>query len=284
MKYARLLTAFYFQPWAIRLDVHRMLGRQLQDHLAKLPKADLDLGPEVDDDEDDESEDHSGASTAMGVTVIPVHGIIGKHLGLMEMLCGGYDLEQLSSDLDDAAEDSNIHTVILDFDSPGGTTIGVSEMADKIKRLGESKTTIAYSSTQCCSAAYWLAAACNEFYAAPSSIIGSIGVYIAAIDSSRAWEQEGFKLKLFRDGALKGIGMDGKEWTPEEDAFLQEIVDRQSVKFKSFVREQRGSVADSTLQGQWFDGDQAVSLGLVDDTAAELRDVVTAAMAAHLLS
>jgi len=283
MKYARLLTAFYFQAWAIRLDVHRMLGRQLQDHLAKLPgsRADLDLG---NDCEEEEEEDRSLPQSSMGVMVIPVHGIIGKHLGLMEMLCGGYDLDTLSRDLDAASEDSNIHTVILDFDSPGGTTIGVREMADKIKALGESKTTIAYTSTQCCSAAYWLASACNEFYAAPSAIVGSIGVYIAAIDASRAWEQEGFKLKLFRDGALKGIGIEGKEWTPEEDAFLQAMVDRNSKAFKGFVRERRAGVADSTLQGQWFDGEQAVSLGLVDDTSPELQNVVTAAMASGMLS
>ena len=287
MKYARLLTALYFMPWAIRPDVHRMLSRKLDEHMAKLSalpsRADLEVGDPDDDDDQGEAFCHNRYETGMGVMMIPVSGVIGKHLSLIEMLCGGYDLDWLSASLDDAMEDDSIHTIVINFDKPGGTTTGLREVSEKIRTLSESKTTIAYTENQCCSAGYYLAAACGEIVAAPSATVGCIGTFIAAIDSSRAWENEGLKLKLFRDGKLKAIGLEGKEWTPDEDAFLQGIVDKVSGQFKGFVRAQRPSVSDETMQGQWFDGEDGLALGLVDDNAPDLQSVITAAVAAGRL-
>jgi protease-4 len=218
----------------------------------------------------------------MGVMLIRVHGIIGRHLGWLEMMCGGYDLDWLNADLDALEADASIHTVIFDFNTPGGIMPGVAEAAARIAALNVA--TIAYTDGECCSAGYYLAAACDEIVSSPSATVGSIGVYIAGIDSSRAWEQEGLKLKLFRDGKLKGIGLDGKEWTPDEDAFLQSRIDKASGLFKGFVRAQRPGVSDETMQGQWFDGDDAAQKGLVDDLSPDLKSVITAAIAAGLLA
>jgi protease-4 len=288
MKFAHLLTAFYFQPWAIRPDAHMLLGRKLHDYLqarnGKMTRADL-LGDE-DEDQDNGDGDDTGArpapESAMGVMLIRVHGIIGRHLGWLEMMCGGYDLDWLNADLDALEADTSIHTVIFDFNTPGGQTSGVAEAAARIAALGVN--TIAYTDGECCSAGYYLASACDEILASPSATVGCIGVYIAGVDSSRAWEQEGLKLKLFRDGKFKALGMDGKEWTADEDAFLQARTDKVSAQFKGFVLAQRPFVSADTMQGQWFDGDDAEDNGLVDDLSPDLQSVITAAVAAGLLA
>lgn len=286
MKFAHLLTAFYFQPWAIRPEVHRELGRQLQSYLKNGSigaRAPIDRRSDMPGDSEDSSEcDREELQAGSGVMVIPIHGIIGKHLDMLETMCGGYDLAWLKEDIDCAMADPSIHTVIFDLNTPGGTATGLIEAADLILELGKVKHTIAFSDVQCCSAGYWLAAACGEILAARSAQIGSIGTYIAAIDDTREWENEGLKLKLFRDGALKGMGLSGKEWTPEEDAFLQGRVDKASAAFKGFVRSRRPGIAETTMQGQWFDGDECQPLRLIDGIAADLDSVITAAIAAGM--
>jgi ClpP class serine protease len=183
------------------------------------------------------------------------------------------DLAQLDPLIEELTHDSRYHTVILDLDSPGGCMIGLEETCELLLTLGETKRLIAYTDFQMCSAAYYLACACDEIYAAPSSCIGSINAYIAAIDSSRAWEMEGFQLKMFRGGELKAIGHPGKAFTAAEEKFLNDSALAAAAQFHAWVRQRRGDIADEALQGQWFAAKAAPS-GLIDDTYPSLSNLI----------
>ena len=120
--------------------------------------------------------------------------------------------------------------------------------------------------------------------------MGSIGVYIALYDYSKMLEEMGIKLELFAAGDYKGLGLPGNPLSDVQRAFLQENVARSYAQFTGFVRAQRGSVAVSTCQGQWFDGEQAVALNLADrcvsglpEILAEIRSALNEAMASASL-
>lgn len=275
MKFANLISKFYYEPWCIRADKHAAMGKLLHDYLTARIQAGDVVGPTWPDGEPviPQMEVHSG------VALIPVFGVLGKHLSFLELMCGGCDYEHISQMIDQAVEDPTIHTLIFNINSPGGMVVGLPELAEKIIAVGQSRHTIAYADVECCSSAQWLAAACNEVYFAPSAIVACIGCYLAAIDDSRAWENEGLRRELFRSGKLKAIGLSGKEFTDDERKFMQDRADRGGEQFRAFIRARRGNVPESAMQGQWLDGDEALAVRLCDGLVNELPALVAAAIA-----
>lgn len=128
------------------------------------------------------------------------------------------------------------------------------------------------------SAAYWYASAHDEIYGATSSMPGSIGVFSALYEFSGLMGKLGIGLHLFRDGALKGMGLFGKSLTDVEAAHIQAGVDKVSAEFKGFVRARRPGIADATMQGQVFDGDEAIAARLLDGHVDDLADLIAAEM------
>ena len=265
MSYARVLSTFYTEPWLLRPDVHASLGHALQQHLRSPPAA-LPM-------ERDRDEERVGIVRHGPVAMIEIHGVIGRHLSLLEHCAGGYDLHYLEQQLHQL-DASDASVVVVGIDSPGGRMPGVPEGAALLARLGQSRRVVAYADGCMCSAAYWLAAGAGEIYAAPSAAIGNIGAYIAAIDDSRAWEMEGLKLELFRSGEKKAIGISGREWTDEDRAYMQAKADRAGAEFRSWVSARRPQVSAAAMDGSWFDGAQALDLGLIDGTALSIYDLV----------
>ena len=167
--FPQIISKVYEQPWLITPAKHRAIQKLLAAHMAGTP---MDM-PEPDDGEEDCCEIQMDGGTA----IIPVHGIIGKHLSMMETMCGGCDLDEVCDMLDMAEQDDTVARVLLDFRTPGGTVTGIPEMARKIANY--SKPTIGFTDSECCSAGYYLASQCGKFYATESSTVGSVGVYMA---------------------------------------------------------------------------------------------------------
>lgn len=75
-----------------------------------------------------------------------------------------------------AYSDDSIETVYLHFNSGGGSVSGsLPEISDLI--LNSSKKTVAIVGDYCCSAAYWIASACDNIYCTTAlSTVGSVGI------------------------------------------------------------------------------------------------------------
>lgn len=217
------------------------------------------------------------ADHARGIAIVRLEGVITKRAP--KMLCGPklVDLTELDNVLDQLAADDAIETVVFDWNSPGGMIIGLTETAERMRELAMEKRLISYTDFQCCSAAYFLATACDEIYAAPSAVIGSIGTYCAGLDDSRAWELEGMELILAKSGNLKAMGHPGKPWTDDERAWLQDKADTAGKEFRDQVTSRRGAIDPAAMQGQWFFAKEAPA-GLIDgfyrDLPALLADLM----------
>lgn len=207
-----------------------------------------------------------GIYTKLGnVAVVKIHGAIDKVLTQFEMDCyGGCDLADVDRALSLAGSDPKIDTIILDIHSPGGSVTGTPETAARVARLRETKEVHAYTATMCCSAAYYIASQADRIVSAPSACVGSIGVYMAIIDQTRQLENEGIAVELIKAGRLKAMGASFKKLTDEERDLLQASVDKIHKEFKAAVTTLR-KVKDEDMQGQWFDGTEAHTKGLVDE-------------------
>ena len=194
--------------------------------------------------------------------VIPIRGVIGRGLSELESLCGACDIKDVEEMLEECERDMSIKTIIIDIDSPGGTSVGVPELANRIKNC--KKSVIAFTASECCSAAYWIGSQAGQgFYATPSSTVGSVGVYIAFPDMSEAYKMEGVRMDVIRAGAMKGAGIPGTSLDAGQREMLQAEVLEIWGDFKAAVKSVREFVEDASMEGQTFSGKKAADAGLV---------------------
>jgi len=289
--FTHIATALLCEPWGIRPEAHHTLASVLHRHMKGdtapsekqilaatprpalgefRPQSDIVVGPC-----DDNGEPLCPQMQRVGpVAIIPVFGTLGRHLSFMSLWCGGCDFSNVEQMAQLAEADPNIETIVFYFRSPGGMVVGCEETAATIAAL--SKTTIAYSDEECCSCAYYLASACDQIIYSPSAIVGNIGVFIAALDDSAQWAEEGIKRELFRSGPLKAAGLEGKAWTDAERKSYQARVDSTFAEFKNFVTANRPAITPEVWDGSWYHGREALALGLADSLSPSLETTLAA--------
>lgn len=237
---------------------------QANAYLERTAKVDLPLGAKLSDFSDMLSAMFGEPATLEvfpPFAIVPVKGVISKNVSELDTLCGACDIEHVEEMLEAAERDASVTTVILVIDSPGGTSVGVPELAARIR--GYSKEVLAFTDNEACSAAYWLGSQAKAFYATPSSTVGSIGCYIAYPDCSKAYEMEGVKMEVIKSGAFKGAGIAGTSLDDGQRAMLQKEVEEIHADFKADVKAVREFADDASMEGQTFSGKNAAEAGLV---------------------
>ena len=213
-----------------------------------------------------------GCGPNADTTIIHIDGVIDKHLSTFEVLCfDATDLNDVDAALNAAAADKECKNILLYLNSPGGSVTGVPETADRIAAIAAKKNVFAFTDGACCSGAYWLAAACDQVFATSSAQLGSIGVYLALLDQTRALEAKGQKVETIKDGKLKAAGASWKTLTDDERAHFQELVDQIGAMFRSAITAKRPDVTSETMQGQAFMGAAARNRGLCDGLLPDLN-------------
>ena len=260
------------EPWAIMPTKLDEIGGLLDRHV----RGDLDLtemGISFEDD-DDGGEPWKGYDLHGSVAVVKCHGVIGKRLGWLEMMCGGCDVDQLVSSLRAAQEDPDVRAIVIDIDSPGGTITGTPEAADAIEEISSEIPVIAFTETMMCSAAYWLGCSASELIVSRSSTVGSIGVIIAGVDDSERWKALGMKSQIFKSGELKDTGRSGNKWRDEHKQFLQDSVNKSFADFRDHVLRHRPGVPADAMTGGWYSGADIKTHHLADGFASTLGSLL----------
>jgi len=197
-----------------------------------------------------------------GIATIPITGVLGQKLSLIEKISGGTDYMDLENAIGQALAQDCIG-IIFEVDSGGGMATGCPELADVIQRVPV--PTVAFTSTMACSAAYWIASACDYVVSTISADTGSIGVIMPWVDSSKLWELDGLQYDpITNEGAsLKGIGY-GPSLTDEQRQSLQRDVNHIAGMFKAHVVSQRPNLNSEVFKAGLYWGNDSLSLGLID--------------------
>jgi protease-4 len=149
---------------------------------------------------------------------------------------------------------------------------GIPELGRKIAAI-VSKETLAFWDSECCSGGMWLAMQCQRAYCTESSSSGSIGVWCAYLDLSRQMAKEGVSVQEFSAGKYKTMGAYWKPLTAEEGDMIQSQVDKIYEQFKEAVQLRR-VIADEFMQGQIFDGPEAIDAGLADGLVESIEEII----------
>jgi capsid assembly protease len=203
-----------------------------------------------------------------GMAVIPVYGVIGRRANILSAIFGGTSVDTLTKKFRAAVADRSLRAIVLDVDSPGGTVDGVDELATEIYNSRKKKKTIAVANGMAASAAYWIAAACDELVVTPSGSVGSIGVFAVHEDLSKLYDAMGVKISLVSAGKYK---TEGNEYGPLGDgarADLQSKVDAYHGMFIKAVARGRGAsqadVRGGFGQGRMVLASDALKQGMAD--------------------
>lgn len=203
------------------------------------------------------------------VGCIEVNGVIGKGLTKVERMLGCSDLCDISHTLDAWEKRDDVQDVVFKFDSGGGSTTGLEEVAKKIRNY--SKPTTAYCEGDCGSAAFWLASQCDRFIVTPSSSIGACGIYLVLKDLSAKYEEDGVKITVIKSGEYKAAGVENLPLTNLQFQRLQDEVIELHRRFIRDVKSVRSFVDEENLQGQSYYGDEAVRLGMATTLVDEWK-------------
>lgn len=271
-KYIHIAQKIYNTPWYAKPETVKTIAEQFTQYIqGQMP----DMMP---DDEEDDTEDMMQFMMPE-IAVINIDGIIGKRLSMLETQCGGVDVDMIKDEIKAAVENPTVQTIVFNINSPGGTVVGVPELAAFIDDTNKKKKCIAYVDNMCCSAAYYLASQCEAIYTTQTAEIGSVGVYTLLVDESRALENAGIKVNAITndEAKLKLAGASFKPLTEEEFAYFKEGVQKSYNMFKTAVQSKR-PIADAYLDGRVIDGEEAVNLGFSDGIVVdfdELLDVIS---------
>lgn len=199
----------------------------------------------------------------------------GKHTAVIEINGEIADDMPASADnvvgsLRDAFEDKNTAGIVLRINSPGGSPVQADYIYNEIKRLQklhpETKV-YAVITDICASGGYYIAAAADEIYANPSSLVGSIGVVMNGFGFVNAMNKLGVERRLSTAGSHKGFLDPFSPVNPAETKHLEGMLGNIHKQFITAVREGRGKrLKDNPdlFTGLIWTGVQAKELGLVD--------------------
>lgn len=271
MKFHNLLRILREEPLLITPAAHRSILSLVESRIFAVENA-----PERAPGEDGcggKVEVESMVVDDNGIAHIPIAGVIGQKLGAFERGAGAVDVLDIAKDVAYAERSNDVVAVLFDIDSPGGMVSGTPELANKIAAI--EKPTYAYSNGQICSAAYWLAASCDEIFATPTADVGSIGVYIPWIDLTAYYDREGISVDLIKSGKFKGMGYPGTSLTDDQRKLLQERVDSIAEMFYGHVLANRYDVEDDSMQGQTFMGEDAANRGLLSLVVQDKDEVLS---------
>ncbi|MEJ7824901.1 MAG: S49 family peptidase [Solirubrobacteraceae bacterium] len=204
-----------------------------------------------------------------GVAVIPLRGLITPRPSFFSLLFGGGGgLQSFRAAMREAIGSDEIAAVLIDIDSPGGSTDLIAETAAEIRALRGTKPIVAIANTWAASAAYWLASQADELVVTPSGEVGSIGVCQAHDDITKLQEDVGVKTTLISAGAFKTEGNPYEPLSDEARAAIQAQVDDFYGMFVADVAKGRGvsvgAVKSGYGEGRMVTAKRAVELGMAD--------------------
>lgn len=211
-----------------------------------------------------------GSAGASVIAVISFFGIVAQHASQVDDISGpgGTSTERVANSYRAAKSDPSVKAIVINFDSPGGNVNGVQVLADEIFNGRGDKPVIAQVNSLCASAAYWVAASCDEIVMTPGAMAGSIGVYSLHQDVSKAVDAAGLKFTFISAGKYKVEGNAFEPLSDEAAQAAQSNVDAFYGDFVSAVARGRGVSADDVIsgfgEGRVVKDKQAVKAGMAD--------------------
>lgn len=199
----------------------------------------------------------------------------------------GIDSKKLSRVVRDVRNDDAVKAVVIRINSPGGSAFGSEVVWREVMLTQKEKPVVVSMGDVAASGGYYISAGAGTIVAEPTTITGSIGIFMA-IPNAKGLISD--KLGVTFDGV--GTNKNSADLTitrPFSDferAALQKSVDRGYLNFLSRVamgRDRSIEEIDTVAQGRVWSGAKALELGLVDELGGLDRAIEIAKEKSNLI-
>lgn len=197
-----------------------------------------------------------------GVAIIPVVGPLSHRFSWF-----GWGYRELAGKVQEALQDDQIHGVLLDMETPGGTVAGCFDFARQLRIWNREKPIWALVNDMATSAGMAIASAADHRLITQSGMTGSIGVVGVHVDYSAMLKDVGIKPTLIHAGAHKVDGNPYQRLPATVRDRWQSEMEASRLSFAELVSDHIGISVDELLEteAQTYTGQEAIDIGLADE-------------------
>jgi len=168
-----------------------------------------------------------------------------------------------------AADDPGVAAIVVRIDSPGGDGNASDLIWRELVRARKEKKkpVIASMGDVAASGGYYVAVGADEILAEPSTVTGSIGVFIGHFDAEDLFSKLGLNLTTMKRGESADLFSPARDLTETERKTLQAWIDNFYGQFVARVAEARRLTpqqVDAVARGRVWTGAQALERKLID--------------------
>ena len=167
---------------------------------------------------------------------------------------------------------SKASALILQIESPGGTTVGSERVYDEIRKVASKKPVVATVDTLAASGAYIAALGADHIVAYGNSLVGSIGVLFQFPNVSGLLDKIGVKVEEVKSSPLKAAPNGLEPTSDAARAALASLVSDSFDWFKQLVKTRRNMTDEelaAVADGRVFTGRQGLPLKLIDEIGTQ---------------
>lgn len=241
-------------------EIKKKLGYKAEDELRKVGFSQYQ----------DIRADSLGLNNGERVAVIYASGAINTGQSTSSPVSGdSLGADTIIDAIDDAAADETIKAIVLRVDSPGGSALASDLMWHAIENAKKKKPFVVSMGDVAASGGYYIACNANKIVAEPSTITGSIGVFMGKPVVKEFYDWLGITNEYVLRGKNAGLFRETEKWTDDERAKFQEQAD--NIYYSNFVpkvakgRNMSEEKVNSLGQGRVWMGSQAKANGLIDE-------------------
>ncbi len=205
--------------------------------------------------------------------------LFGPRVAIVELEGVIIEVDDIVRELKAHRENPSIRAVVMRINSPGGVVAPTQELHDAVLRLRQAgKPVVASLGAVAASGGYYVAVACDQIYANPGTLTGSIGVIMQLANLEQLLKKVGVDYVVVKAGQFKDIGNVARAMTPDERRVMQALLDDVHGQFIGAVATGRKLPREDVVRladGRVFSGTQAKELRMVDALGG-LEDAVLA--------
>jgi len=189
-------------------------------------------------------------------------------IGVLEIKGVISDAEEYLMAINVMAKDRNIKAIVVRIDSPGGSVGASQEIFEELKKTRMKKPVIVSMGSVAASGGLYVSLGGTKIFASPGTVTGSIGVVLEIPNIEKLLKKVGVETETIKSGAYKDTGSIYRPLTPEEKEYLREKVKLIHDQFIKAISEERKIPIEKVKEfadGRIFTGEEALSLGLIDE-------------------
>lgn len=195
------------------------------------------------------------------------HILSREGVGLVEVKGMILDSKETIRQLRYFLKQDSVKAVVLRVDSPGGIVAPSQEIYAEVKKFAAKKKIIVSMGSLAASGGYYISAPATMIYANPGTITASIGVILRLSNIESLMDKIGIKSHTLKTGKYKDSGSPVRQFSAEDRAMLQSVINNTHQQFVRAVAEGRRLPVEDVRKiadGRILSGEQAMGLKLVD--------------------